>query len=228
MARTFKANARARYRFQTVKRCRRSGGMGNRLSCYYRETTGTPDRHHRFLSPEAFSLKYETISSYYGEFPTRPGGREEAARRVYASRQQDAIDVGCPDIPSTRRGLRRGSGLSARRIANCQTRMRAVSLRTLLLSQAFHVGDRARVPRRKQRSHRCSAAAGDEPCRGSRSRLGFLVEHSMVFRRRTIILHDQKGAARNRLPRCQHQIGHHRWKQQSLSALSSRHHCCCW
>ena len=32
-------------------------GMGNRLSCYYKETTGTPNRHHRFLSPGAFSLK---------------------------------------------------------------------------------------------------------------------------------------------------------------------------
>ena len=90
----------------------------------------------------------------------------------------------------------------------------------LLLSQALCVSDRARVPRRHKRGHRCSAAAGNEPCRGSRYRLGFLVRHSPVFRRRAVTLQDQKGPACNRLPRCQHQIAHHHRQRQSLAMLA--------
>lgn len=199
-------------------------GMGNRLSCYYKETTGTPNRHHRFLSPGAFSLKIRNhiivLWRISGTDQGSGGGGAASVRLAPAQCYRCRLPGDQPDAAYVE-----VIGTADRKLPNPNA---AVSLVTLLLSQTLHVGDRARVPRRKKRSHRCSAAAGDEPCRGSRSRLGFLVAHSTVFRRRTIILRDQKGAARNCLPRCQHQIAHHRWKQQSLTALASCHHCCCW
>lgn len=118
--RAFTAKPRARYRFQTIKRCQRSGVWA--IACLVitekqqERPTVTTDSFHRERSPS----KYETISSYYGEFPALTRGREEAAQRVSASRQHNAIDVGCPEINPTRLMSRS----SARRIASCQTRMR--------------------------------------------------------------------------------------------------------
>jgi hypothetical protein len=93
----------------------------------------------------------------------------------------------------------------------------------LFFPQAPRVGHRAGMPGCQQRSYRCSAAAGDEPRCGSRSRPGFLADHASVLRRGTVILHHQQGAARNRLPGCQRQIGHHHHNRRSVAALARGH-----
>lgn len=92
-------------------------------------------------------------------------------------------------------------GIAERRFGSRLNQPTSLGFDDLLLSQAPRVSDRARVPRRQKRSHCCAAAAGDEPCRRSCGRLGFLAHHSSVLRPRAVILQDQKGAARKPSPK---------------------------